>query len=186
MANENNKKGGKIVKRALISILIPILIVMLVAGAFYAIVHGVVKLIEDIIAKLADIISGLNSFLNHPLTWIEDAKAQVENFISKIFDGNFNPAEAGIEMLYKPTIVMDINDFNNIKSNIDSQQINRDSAGLEDYMLKIMLLSYYRSIYLSDYNICIQITDEEKEIIDKIEEDPSSGKYGCPFEMIKR
>lgn len=188
MANEKNKKSGKVVKRALISILIPILIVMLVVGAFYAIIHGIVELIEGVITKLAEIKSGWDSFWSHPGTWISDGVAQVTNFFEKGFDGDFNPRSAGIEGLFKPTIITDTEDFEAIKNSIDAAQVNRNSAGLEDYMLKIMLLSYYRSIYLSDYNIYIQITDEEKETIEKMndEEDLSSGKYGCPFEIIKR
>lgn len=188
MGEGNNKIKSKVKKRVLISILVPVIIIVFLASAFYATVYGIIELIEGAERKLAEIKSGWDSFWSHTGTWISDGVAQVTNFLSEGFDGEFNPASAGIEGLFKPTIIMDTEDFDAIKNSIDAAQVNRNSAGLEDYMLKIMLLSYYRSIYLSDYNIYIQITDEEKETIEKMndEEDVSSGKYGCPFEIIKR
>lgn len=182
------KGKGKIKKSILISILVPVLIILFIASAYFAIIQGMVKIIEGIVTKLADIKGGLDSFTKHPWTWISDGMAQISNFFSEKLNGTFNPSAAGIEGLFKPTIVMNTDDFENIKSSIDTAQVNRDSAGLEDYMLKIMLLSYYRSIYLSDYTVYIQITPEEKGKIEKLNDQANEddGKFGCPFDVIQR
>lgn len=182
------KGKGNIKKSIIISILVPILVILLISSAYFAIIQGMVKIIENIITKLADIKGGLNSFTKHSWTWIKDGMAQISNFFSEKLDGAFNPSAVGIEGLFKPTIVINTDDFENIKSSIDIAQVNRNSAGLEDYMLKVMLLSYYRSIYLSDYTVYIQITTEEKEKIEILnkEADKDNGKFGCPFDIIQR
>lgn len=191
MGEGNNKIKSKVKKRALISILIPILIIMFVAGAFYAIVNGIVEIIESVIRALKSILTKVS----HPWESSLELLGKISNFLDeklKIGDHEFDENALALVGLDKPRIIIDNEDFIKITEGtdtdpgIDKAQINRDSAGLEDYMLKIMLLSYYRSAYLSDYNIYIQITDEEKKAIEDMETDEAEGKYGCPFEMTKR
>lgn len=189
MAKENSKIKKIIKKKVIISILAPLLALILVAGVYFTIIEGIISIVKSVTTKLAEIKNDIKSFSKHPWTYFKDAVATITNNIGAFLGKKtFNPNELGIQGLDKPVIVIDTEDFEEIKNSIDTAQVNRDSAGLEDYMLKVMLLSYYRSVFLSDYNIYIQITPEEKEEIDKLnkEKDESNGKFGCPFEIIKR
>lgn len=49
--------------------------------------------------------------------------------------------------------------FEDMKKELDSI-INRDTAGLDDIMLKKMLLSYYQSSYLTDTTLLMELTPE--------------------------
>lgn len=188
MSNGKGKMKGKITRKLVMSIVAPIAIIIIIASSFFAIVDGMVEIIEGFLAKLADVAS---NFIENPGTYISDAWATISNAVDLWWSGGndvFDPNELGIQGLTKPSIAVGTEDFNNIKNNIDMAQVNRTEAGLEDYMLKVMLLSYYRSIYLSDYNIYMELTDDEAKAIEALnhEADIDKGKYPCPFELIRR
>lgn len=181
-----SKNKGNI-KKILISILAPILIVVFIAGSFFAIIDGMVNIVESFLAKVTQI---AGEFKKNPTTYLEDALDTFSNWVDKFIPGGddvFDPGEIGIQGLSRPSILIDQTDFNNIKTNIDTAQVNRDTAGLEDYMLKVMLLSYYRSVYLSDFDILMQITEEEKIAIEKMNDEATQdpNKYPCPFEIVE-
>ena len=188
MSKGKENMKGSIIGKLVISIVAPIVIIILIASSYFAIVDGMVEIIEGFLAKLADVAS---NFIENPGTYLADAWATISNAVDLWWSGGndvFDPNELGIQGLAKPSITVGTEDFKNIKNNIDIAQVNRTEAGLEDYMLKVMLLSYYRSIYLSDYNIYMELTDDEAKAIEALnnEADISKGKYPCPFELILR
>lgn len=62
-----------------------------------------------------------------------------------------------------PTVVIGQEEFKAMKESINTAKINRDATGLDDFMIKKMLLAYYRSVYFSDTNLLIEITEDEKK-----------------------
>lgn len=177
----SEKIKGKIKKKLIISILSPILIVLILASSYFAILDGMVNLVESFIAKVTNIAS--DALDTSSAEW-KQAWGNLSNLVSLLDpNGVFNPDALATESIKRPTILLKQDDFNNIRNSIDQVQVNRETAGLEDYMLKIMLLSYYRSVYLSDFDILMQITEEEKDSIDKMNAEAASDskKYPCPF-----
>lgn len=183
MAKGNNKLGKVIA----LNIIMPILIVVLIAACLFAIIDGMVNIIESNLAKVTEI---AGNFIENPIDYIRDAITTMRNWVDAnigIGDGIFNPDALSIQSLRRPSIVVSQNDFDNIKLNLDSAQVDRDAIGLEDYMLKVMLLSYYRSVYLSDFDIIIEITEEEKKMVEELNNEAASDpeKYPCPFEIVE-
>lgn len=182
-----SKGNNKLVKSLIIPIIIPILIIVIVAACFFAIIDGMINIIESNLAKVTEI---AGDFIENPITYIRDAVWTMRNFIDAklgLGDGIFNPGELGIQSLRRPAIVVSQGDFDNIKLNLDLAQVDRDAIGLEDYMLKVMLLSYYRSVYLADFDIMMEITEDEKKMVEELNNEAASDpeKYPCPFEIVE-
>lgn len=59
-----------------------------------------------------------------------------------------------------PTLVVNAEDFNNMKENLESN-INMKVNGLDNSMLKKILLTYYRGLYLDDTNLLMELTSED-------------------------
>lgn len=156
-------KNNGSVKKVLIAVLVSILIPVIIASSFFAILDALVNIIEEFIAKLVNVVGNI---LQHPGTYLQDFFSTIFEGIDLLIQGGdqtFDPNTLSVQRLQRPAVVVGQGDFDAIKANIDMAKVNRDTAGLEDYMLKVMLLSYYRSVYLSDFDILMEITIDDSD-----------------------
>ena len=65
----------------------------------------------------------------------------------------------------EPHIFINQEKFEKMRDSLDNS-INREAAGLDDLTLKKMLLTYYRSVYLKNTSVHIELTDDEVKKID--------------------
>lgn len=150
MAEKGKKKG---INAILMAVLIPIMIIVLIAGAFFAIIDGIIKIIEGVVTSIIE-------FLRHPLQSIKVGLGTWNNFWNKLWgSGKFDPDEY-LKHRVNPSIVIGEEQFNEMKTSLE-QAIDMKAAGLDDLTIKKMLLSYYRSAYLTDTNILMALTEEE-------------------------
>lgn len=166
------KKGKKSIKKIVMGAITPILIIVLLASALFAIIEAILQII---IAIVKAIIQAIINFLTDPLGTISRGWAKFTNWFSSLtgWGDDFDP-EAYSDKRVDPNIVISKEQFDNMKQQLDNA-INRNTAGLDDYMLKRMILAYYRGLYLKDTNILIEIEDNEISATDEI----------APFSIIK-
>lgn len=154
---KKGKKGGMAI---LTAILVPILIVVMIASIFFAIIDAIIDIITNVIRS---IISNIASFLSNPFKFVSSKWATFTNFLDRTIgagdDFNENEYEDARKNL-EASVVVDETDFNNMKSALDGK-INQSATGLDDLMLKKMLLAYYRGLYLTDTNILMELSEED-------------------------
>lgn len=170
MTKKNDKKALKKEKGSIVIAVISVVVsIILIAAIFYGIIHGVIKIIESVEQKLAAVTS-------HTLSeWAGDVAGTVSNFFGELFDLDFSLKEYSLQT-FPPTYVIDINQFTTMKDAIDAGQVDRDKAGLDDFMMKKMILAYYRTMYLTDTSLLIELTDEEATLDEEEAE---------PFEIVE-
>lgn len=154
-----SEKGDALIK----TMLIPLLIVVLTATSFYAILNGVIEIIKSVVGKLVDDIEGATS---GGIQWLGLAKVST-----------------GL-----PTFVIYEQQVENLKNRLEAQSIDTEKCGITQVRLRKILLAYAVSSSLSDTVCAAQITEEEmiknykeKEKIDEkteVEINEVLNKYG--------
>lgn len=154
-----SEKGDALIK----TMLIPLLIVVLTVTSFYAILNGVIEIVEAIVGKLVDDIEGATS---GGIQWLGLARVST-----------------GL-----PTFVIYEEQVENLKNKLEAQSIDTEKCGITQVRLRKMLLAYAVSSSLSDTVCAAQITEEEmiknykeKEKIDEkteVEINDVLNKYG--------
>jgi len=141
---------------------VPILIIVLIGGFFFSIIDAIIDFIKAIIRAF---IQALIDFLRNPIGWVQEKWATFKNWLATSFinaDMDFDPYEYENQRT-DPTICIKQSDFETMQTNLD-KMVNRNVAGLDDIMLKKMLLAYYRGTYLDDTNVLIELTKEDLRI----------------------
>ena len=91
--------------------------------------------------------------LAHPIKWIFQEGFELKNLFSQLGNGTYDPT--GLEGTQpKQLIIIGQNEFEKMKASLDV-------AGLDDLMLKKMLLAYNTGKYSHNADIIIQLTEEE-------------------------
>lgn len=179
---EKGKKGKKSRNTIITAILVPILIVVMISSMFFAVIDAIIDIISSVIGS---IISNIASFLSNPFKWVSSKWATFTNFLDRtigagdVFNENeYEDARKNLEA----SVVIDETDFNNMKAALDGK-INKSATGLDDIMLKKMLLAYYRGLYLKDTNVLMELSDEDLKADDdefkpfsKVKGDSDTGK----------
>ena len=127
-----SEKGDALIK----TMLIPLLIVVLTATSFYAILNGVIEIIKSVVGKLVDDIEGATS---GGIQWLGLAKVST-----------------GL-----PTFVIYEQQVENLKNRLEAQSIDTEKCGITQVRLRKILLAYAVSSSLSDTVCAAQITEEE-------------------------
>ena len=150
---KEKSSGKKGVKSIVMVILIPIMIVVLIASSFFAIIDGIIKIIEGVVNAIIE-------FFKNPGEKIEMFLGWMDNVWNDLWDtGEFNPKE--FEKYRKnPFIVIDTDQFTQMKEQLEDA-VDLESTGLDDITMKKMLLCYYRTQYLKDTQVLIELTKEE-------------------------
>lgn len=156
----SKKESKKTKKNVIIAVLIPIIIMVFIACVFFSIVNGIIDIITGIVTTLSKL---FNEIINDPLYIAKVYYNQAlsingwfTNIPSKLLDLGFNTNEYA-NAQEKPTIIISNDEFEKIVESLE-KTINRDKAGLDDLMLKKMLLSYYKTAYPKEYTIKIELT----------------------------
>lgn len=158
---KKNKKGKKGIMGIVTIILVPILIVVLLASFFFAIIDGIINLIKGLIGSFLRAIIDL---FKNPVQWVESRWSELSRWWNKTFDRDgFNAASYEENGRVDPTMIIESTTFDKMKKELEAV-INRNAAGLDDVMLKKMLLTYYRGIYLNDTTVLIELTKEDLQI----------------------
>lgn len=172
MAKKEDKKSGakKGCMGCLIAILVPILIAIMIFAIFMA-------LIEFILGVVSDIITGVIKFLAHPIRSLRKAWSFLDNHMRAWRNSSFQP-----NMLEKNRLNQLIEftqeDFETMRDELD-KSISQEATGLDDIMLKKMILTYNTGKYSKYTDIIIELTDEEVKAIQK------DDSLAYPFKMIK-
>lgn len=161
-----SEKGDALIK----TILIPLLIVVLTATSFYAILNGVIEIVKAIVGKLVDDIEGA---VSGGIQWLGLARVS-----------------SGL-----PTFVIYEQQVENLKNRLEAQSIDTEKCGITQVRLRKILLAYAVSSSLSDTVCVAQITEEEmiknykeKEKIDEkteVEINEVLNKYGSIYSTDK-
>ena len=175
MAEEKNKKkkGKKTVGAMVAAILVPILMVVMIAAMFFAIIEAIIEFIKALIGA---IINAILDFLEDPIGFLRDRWADFVNFLGTVGLGDsFDPTKFESERT-EPSIIVPQTKFEEMKKNLENA-INRNTAGLDDIMLKKMFLTYYRGFYLSDTDVLMELTEDEADTI--------SSRDAYPFKIVE-
>lgn len=158
--NKKGKKGKKSAKAIATAVLVPILIVVMVASMFFAIIDGIISIITGVITS---IITNIADFLSNPFKFVSSKWATFTNFLDRTIgvgdEFNENEYEDARKNL-EASVVINETDFDNMKSALEGK-ISQAATGLDDIMLKKMLLAYYRGLYLTDTNVLMELSDED-------------------------
>lgn len=129
-------------------ILIPILIVVFLAGSVLVVIDGIKDLITQAIGKLID-----------RLTDTDGMKTFARNRVNDVLD-IFKSGKYLLPSSDEYMVVIDEETFSNMKNSLENI-INMKASGYEDITIKKMLLIYHTSICTSDTKILINLTEEE-------------------------
>lgn len=129
----NNKSSGKDLVKVVI---IVIALVVLVACSFFSIINGIVEIFKQ---KAQEAIGAIAGAAHKGLQWLGTAK------VSK-----------GL-----PTFIVDKAQVEALKTNLESQAIDTDVAGMTEIRLSKMLLAYAVSSSFSDTVCAVEITEED-------------------------
>ena len=152
---KKSKKGSKTLKSTLLVILIPIMIIVLIASFFFAIIDAIVGFIVDVVTSIVD-------FVMHPLQTLQHIGGTISNAWNKFWNNDsFSPSEFIKEQITEAKVFVPLSQFEDIVSALD-KEIDRNTAGLDNITIKEMLLTYYRSIYLTNTKIYIELEDGEE------------------------
>lgn len=163
MAKEDKKDGKKKKKGGCLTGVIAgicalVFIIIFVVAAFFAIVEAIIR---NIINTIMNIIDGIINFLTHPWKSLKVAWATLGNGWDYIWNNSdFNPNQFE-EFRQEQLIVVTQENFNDMTERLDSM-INRNIAGLDNIMLKKMLLTYNAGKYSKNADIVMELTPEEE------------------------
>lgn len=129
-------------------ILIPILIVVFLAGSVLVVIDGIKDLITQAIGKLID-----------RLTDTDGMKTFARNRVNDVLE-IFKSGKYLLPSSDEYMVVIDEETFSKMKNSLDNI-INMKASGYEDITIKKMLLIYHTSICTSDTKILINLTEEE-------------------------
>ena len=106
----------------------------------------------------------LIEFLRDPIGWMKEKWAELTNWFGTALGAGVEFDEMQYEnRRTNPTICISQEDFESMKSNLETM-LNRNVAGLDDIMLKKMLLTYYKGTFLDDTTVLIELTKEDLNI----------------------
>lgn len=158
---QKKKKGNSKIVSAIVAI---VLIILILSASIFVIIDAIIDSIQSIIGA---IITSIINLLTHPFEWIEQQWAAFTNWWNEnVKDWNKGaPIGEFNEKQYEnfridPTIVIDKDEFHNMKNTLD-EIIDRKVAGLDNLMLKKMMLAYYRGLYLVDTTVLIELGHED-------------------------
>lgn len=155
---KGEKKKKSLVSKIITIVVAILLIIIILASSFFSIIDSIIELIKAIIREF---IRAIINFLKNPIGWLQDKWATFKNWLGTSIGADVEFDAAAYEDERKdPKIVIKQSDFENMKKSLDTA-INRKVAGLDNIMLKKMLLAYYRGIYLDDTEIMIELTKED-------------------------
>ena len=169
--DKKKKKGGgkKGLTGCFTGILAIVLIIVLLVSFIFAIFEAIIEFIKNVVLG---IINGILNFLAHPIKSTIQALGALGNWLSENFNQEFdgwalekNQPDQLIEISQDEFIAM--------RDAID-ESISRDAAGLDDIMLKKMLLAYNTGKYSRNADIIIELTADEAEALKKEETQPFS------------
>jgi len=168
---------------SIMSILLPILIIVIIASLLFAIFDAIIQFIMDIVL---DILGGVLDFLAHPIESTIKGLYELHNARQKYRNGEFDGTGLEINQENQIVIISQEN-FNSMKAELE-KITSTNAAGLDNIMLKKLLLAYNMENYSTDTDILIEITDEditELDITDFVEScKPFSIKKGKEFEQL--
>lgn len=136
---KNKKVRTHLLISTIASILIPILIILLIAGVFMTVISAIGDIVTTVVDSIGEFFSG------------------VGNWFASLFDPDSGK------------FIITINDqkFQDLKSTLAASGINTESSNLTDECLKLFLLAQYKTQYPEDVVIKIEISDEEKQKIEQ-------------------
>lgn len=136
---KNKELRKHVIISSIAGILIPILILLLIAGGFMVVINGIGDRVTSVVSTMGQFISGTG------------------NWFTSLFDSDSGK------------LIININEekFDELKNNLRSQGINPEASNLTDECLKLFLLAQYHTQYPEDVIIKIEISDQEKQKIEK-------------------
>ena len=138
-----NNKNGKILKVILVIVLIPVML----AATFYAIVDGIIGKVVEFVKNLAENVGGA---LSDSLLWIK----------KKL---NIDYLEQNMSV-----VKIDNDAVESLKNSLEAVAIDTEKSGLTEVRLRKILLAQSISTSLSDTLIIVPVT--EKEIVTNVKE----------------
>lgn len=134
--NDNMSSGKNLVK----VIIIIILIVVLLAASFFTLINGIINILEETAKEAIGAVAGaVTDAANKGIQWLGLAK------VSK-----------GL-----PIFVVNKEQIENLKVNLESQAIDTDTTGMTEIRLRKILLAYAVSSSLSDTVCAVETTEED-------------------------
>lgn len=132
MSDKGKDGGTNFVK----IILIIVVIIVLLASAFFALINGIVTLIEETAEKA---VKEVSESVKKGIQWLGTAK--VTNGL--------------------PVFVVDKNQVENLKNTLEGQAVDTDVTGMTEIRLRKMLLAYAVSSSLSDTVCAVEVAEED-------------------------
>lgn len=175
--DEGKKKGKKngCASGCVIAVIAVILIIFLVISALLSI-------FESIIETIYNILFGILDFLADPLDVLRNIGHNIVNYFSSMFNGKFDPQYIE-KMQPRQLIEISQKQFEDMKDSIDPS-IDKAAMGLDDAMLKKMLLTYHTGKYSHNADIIIELTKEEYNTLLTDETNPFAVKMGAEIDQI--
>lgn len=136
---KNKKVRTHLLISTIASILIPILIILLIAGLFMTVISAIGDIVTTVVDSIGEFFSG------------------VGNWFASLFDPDSGK------------FIITINDqkFQELKSTLAASGIDAEASNLTDECLKLFLLAQYKTQYPEDVVIKIEISEEEKQKIEQ-------------------
>lgn len=153
MAGNGEKKSKKGAKNLIVSILVPIIIVVMLAGAIISVIDGIVEIIVDVVVAITN-------FFREPLTNIRIGWGRFEDGLARLMNIERFNIDAYLNERLEPIMTISNEKFEELLTRLDAA-IDRDTMDITDISIKKMLLTYYRTIYLTSYTIQIELTETE-------------------------
>lgn len=154
------KSGKKTIKSILMIALIPLMIIVLIASAFFAIIDGIIGIITGVVKAITNLFDG--DWWAKQWNNIKSGTANLGNGWSKLWGlESFNEGEYN-KFALKPIYTISQSEFESIATSIENA-VNRKATGLDNIIIKKMLLAYYKTTMLSGYEVRIQI-DPKKDV----------------------
>ena len=177
-----NGVGKKAIGAIVIPILAVILIIVLLASFLFAIFDAIIEIIKAI---LIGSIEGILEFLAHPIEWVINKTYDLVNLVSSQLNQSFDATALELTQP-KQLIIIGQDEFEDMKEQLDNAGINREDLGLDDIMLKKMLLAYNSGKYSRNADIIIQLKEQEIDAWknDKTLSDPYVVKQGKNIDQI--
>jgi len=168
MGEKGNKVVKKIKKKVIMSILVPLIIIILLSSMFFAILDGIVGIIMNVVTT---ILTNVSEFLDNPIKYAQSQWANFSNWLDRNwgYGDEFNVDEyEKARKNFNASIVVSQEQFDLMVNGTEGKMgleeaVNRNAygVGLDDFFIKKMLLTYYRSLYFDDTNVLIEVTYEE-------------------------
>lgn len=145
--------GSKVVIIVVACLFAVIIMASQVLGLFAAIMDMIDNVVAEVLQEILDLI-------DNPVGWVQKKWAGIKNFTGKLFNrGAFDEA-AYIDYKVDPSVCLSQDQFTQIRTALD-ESIDRDTVGLDNIMLKKILMANYSGIYLNDTNVMVELTPED-------------------------